>query len=154
MKKILYAVIVAAGISAVRADYLYWMVDNPVDGFDWSTAKVVMGNPGSVVGELTSSDAADLKLINGYATANIGTSYIDSTSFFIELYNQSSQKIATADIGTASTLQSFISSSLTDIPTGLSFTPSPSAFNVPEPTSGLLFLVGGMLLGLRRKRRV
>ena len=36
---------------------------------------------------------------------------------------------------------------------------APSAFgqvatyNVPEPTSGLLFLVGGMLLGLKRRRQ-
>jgi len=29
-----------------------------------------------------------------------------------------------------------------------------ATYNVPEPTSGLLFVIGGMLLGLKRKRQV
>jgi hypothetical protein len=29
-----------------------------------------------------------------------------------------------------------------------------STYAVPEPTSGLLFIIGGMLLGLKRKRQV
>ena len=28
-----------------------------------------------------------------------------------------------------------------------------TAYNVPEPSSGLLFLIGGMLLGLKRRRQ-
>ena len=159
MKKILIlSVLMVAAVA--HADYLYWMVaDNPSDGFAWDTAKVVTGD-NSVVGEMSASEMADLASVNNYASANIGaygTGYNDATSFFIELYNGSSEKIASASIGTADDLKSFISrNTMTDIPSSAAiFSPTAGSFQaVPEPTSGLLFLVGGMLLGLRRKRRV
>ena len=50
----------------------------------------------------------------------------------------------------------YLSSGAMSVPTGIN---GATAFggvaaNVPEPTSGLLFVIGGMLLGLKRKRQV
>lgn len=158
MKKIL---IVAAAITAfaAHADVLYWMVDNPTGegGFNWSSAKVVT-DTNATVGSATAENMSAIALMDAYAQANIGTfgtDYTDATTFFIELYNASSEKIATANIGTAAQLASFIDRGGYSQFSGGGFAPAASSFHaVPEPTSGLLFLVGGMLLGLRRKRRV
>ena len=157
MKKIifLFALILAG---AVNADYLYWMVDSESSqGFNWSQAKLIQ-EENHEIGTLTKAQATQLEGI-GYAYAKLygsyGSDYTDATSFFIELYNANNDKIAVANIGTYSSLSSYIfGDNSTSVFSATGFTPAASAFNVPEPTSGLLFLVGGMLLGLRRKRRV
>ena len=151
----------AAAMAAVvvHADVLYWMVDNPTEegGFNWSTAKVVTDS-NNIKDEASAELMSDLATTGAYAAADIGvfgSDYTDATSFFIELYNASSEKIATANIGTAAQLASFIDRGGHSTFSGGGFAPAASSFQaVPEPTSGLLFLVGGMLLGLRRKRRV
>ena len=155
MKKTLLALVALAGFAAY-ADYLYWMVDTPLTGYDWSTAKLV-NNSNDELGSISYSNMADLNDVGGYTYSSLGT-YDDSTSFFIELYNSSSttDPIARANIGTASSLAAYIfgNNSMAAQGTMGGFAAGPSTFNVPEPTSGLLFLVGGVLLGLRRKRRV
>ncbi len=152
MKKILLIAAVM-GIGFANADYLYWLVsENPVDGYNWSTAKVLQET--TVIDTQSANEMADIVALDTYAMAQMGN-YTDSTSFFIELYNAQDQVIARSNLGTASSLRQYISTGTFDPPIGVGFMPAAGSFQaVPEPTSGLLFLVGGMLLGLRRKRRV
>lgn len=160
MKKTLLMLVAIAGFVA-HADYLYWMVDTSsdlTDSLDWSTAKLFVGDSTTPAGTVSREVMASINEDGGYAYSNIGSAYTDATSFYIELYNGSSpeQQIARANIGTGSSLAAYIfgNNSMAAQGTMGGFAAGPSTFNVPEPTSGLLFLVGGMLLGLRRKRRV
>ncbi len=157
MKKILLTIALFVGV-AVHADYLFWMVsDNPVSGtdisgaaakFDWTSAKLVWDG-GSM--NLSSDDADLYNTIGGYAIADIGSEY-SSASFFVELYNGDTWLAKSASV-TGSALSRYITGAMSLNPvagTGWVAT----SYAVPEPTSGLLFLVGGMLLGLKRRRQV
>lgn len=79
-------------------------------------------------------------------------------SFMIELGNWDSERgpgnewmiLAVSEEGTPTSLQEFINNSI-DMQSERDWTGG--SFNVPEPTSGLLMLIGASLLALRRRRR-
>lgn len=151
MKKIIFTFV--AGIAMVAsADVLYWMVDNPleIDGVQttWTSAAFFQEST-----QLSKWDAEDMSDF-GYATANIDRSVAgyDSASYFIELYNDQNAVIAKSSaIAYSSIANSFFSPIAS--PSSITFQASAGSFsNVPEPTSGLLFLIGGVLLGLKRRR--
>ena len=163
MKKII--TILAVGVALVaNADYIYWMVDTPeasgVDiygnpaTFEWTDA--VLSVDGNQIGTLSSSDAAIYNDLGAYAYATISPSYSDSSTFMIELYSSTVHDSSTWMARTSSStdaLRAYIfgDNSMSVMPAsafGLGAT-----YAVPEPTSGLLFLVGGMLLGLKRRRQ-
>lgn len=73
--------------------------------------------------------------------------YSDS-NFFVELYNADSDMVAYSNLYSASDLADFIAGS--DSQHRYVWTPT---MNVPEPTSGVLCLLGAALLALRRKRQ-
>lgn len=134
------------------ADYLYWMVENPVDiaGSEttWASAAVYQDDT-----KLTPVAWEDMDLL-GYATSSLIGNY-STSSFYIELYNSQNDVIAKSQAIPYSALASniFADGGLTP-PASSTFMANSSTFNVPEPTSGLLFVIGGMLLGLKRKRQV
>lgn len=157
MKKILSIVAVGFCLMA-NADYIYWMVDsNPINVNDWNNNPVEVNwtsanlyVDGARIGTMTAGDWSNLDDLGGYAYTSIGT-YNPSTSTFMieliggEMYGKYS------DI--ASNLASYIfkDNSMSVMP-ATAFGQG-ATFAVPEPTSGLLFLVGGMLLGLKRRRQ-
>jgi hypothetical protein len=97
---------------------------------------------------LTSDDAALYNTIGGYAIADVGDSY-SSQSFYIELWN-GDKWLAKSSAASGSSLAQFITGSNNLNPVaGTGWVPT--SYSVPEPTSGLLFVIGGMLLGLKRK---
>lgn len=153
MKKIIFAFAILFAIES-NADYLYWMVENPaeVDGKDVSWDSAAFFQNGN---QLSKMSAAEMELV-GHGTANLGSSGYDVATYYIELYNGQDSVIGKANISYSSFAGSVFGDNDIGAPGLLNtFNASSSAtFNVPEPTSGLLFLVGGMLLGLRRKRRV
>jgi len=164
MKKSLFA-LVALTLFSVKADYLYWMItddlgthDNfvgqAIDFSTWDTAKLYVNGSyfdGSLpVGTLSSDNAANLRDFGAYAYADIGSSSSAST-FLIELWSGESYLGYASD--TYANLAQYIYKEGTMAPVVGGWMPPNSAYAVPEPTSGLLFLIGGMLLGLKRRRQ-
>jgi hypothetical protein len=172
MKKILSIATVLAAVAMARADVIYWMVSDDVANGNVSGvesaatssqnpyAKLMVtladgtGSPTMIDSKAASavSDAADW---GEYFTTTIGSAYANNSySFYVELYNGYRTEASNYDtlvsngyIAKSGSIQSPVSFA------GGSFgQTSGSTYNVPEPTSGLLFLVGGMLLGLKRRR--
>lgn len=148
MKKTLLAFTFLLAIVA-KADYLYWMVDNPADDISWDSAAIYQGD--TQLGPTVA--AADMQLF-GYSQATLLEGY-DAATYFIELYQEgNSNPVAKAKLSYNDIKSGIFGDNPIGGPGSSVFAPGAGTFNVPEPTSGLLFLVGGMLLGLRRKRRV
>ena len=159
MKKISLIAAVLLALVA-KADYIYWMVDNPAGDtgqYEWTKAYLVQSNVSADsgrIGELTAASAATLSSLDEYAYSTLGANY-DQASFFIELYNGDTF-LAQSETQTYAQVKNSIfgGNPMSPIAAGTSgFAPASSTYNVPEPTSGLLFLVGGMLLGLKRRRQ-
>lgn len=170
MKKLIFAI--AVGLSLIaRADYIYWMVDNPASGYTWENAVLTVQDDNSLYahenytlassaassdGTLSSSNASTLKDMDTYAYATIGSSSDYSGKYIlIELFNSQGEWMAGYSAA-ASSLSSYIfgDNSMSTMPATGFGQQAGATYNVPEPTSGLLFVIGGMLLGLKRKRQV
>lgn len=159
MKKLI-AIVAVILACAANADYLYWMVDTTsAEAYDYNTVKLVAD--GAAIDTITLSDMSALggatlndKLATYQSTYGLaletelkGNSY---TSFLVELWNGSDWKAQSNPISYETLLASSIYKG------GVGTPAAPASFGtyaVPEPTSGLLFLVGGMLLGLKRRRQ-
>ena len=155
MKKIIAILAVGVGLS-LQADYLYWMVNtDSAEAYDPYTA-VRLTDGVNTIDEYEFASADALKSYQsepgGYFTAE-GT-FTESQSFFVELLNGSTWKAQSGAMTYATLLaQGSIFKSGTIAPATANAA-SFGSYNVPEPTSGLLFVIGGMLLGLKRKRQV
>ena len=178
MKKII--LIISIGLALVaNADYIYWMVDNPATGtdisntaveggFNWENAVLSVQNSSAIYvnstysdassaaldgGTLSSSDASELSGYDAYAYANIGDDY-SGKYFLIELFAADGSWMAGYSVSAANSdiaKYIFANNSMSVMPAN-GFGQGVS-YSVPEPTSGLLFLIGGMLLGLKRRRQ-
>ena len=160
MKKVIFAIAIGLTIAA-NADYIYWMVDsNPMEVVDWDGQTKVSSTwtqanlyyNGSLIDSMSSTDWEDLSDIGAYAYSSFTSTMPDQTgTFMIEL-------IGGAKYGKTTELESNLAQYIFSSSTPMAVMPT-SAFGqgatyaVPEPTSGLLFLIGGMLLGLKRRRQ-
>lgn len=145
------AILALAGVA--HAGALYWQVDtSAVDSAysgAWDSAGLFVIKTGETTGEtfldgLVAGAAPTLTDLNGYES----TGY----SFYVELYNagQSVYK-GYASSYTDLLASGYISTTGVLTPTVL----ATGGFNgaaVPEPTSGVLLLIGGAMLALRRRR--
>lgn len=169
MKNIIKSLLLTAAIgigSAALADgtssYMYWMLsDMPEDTpAAWTYAKV------KVVGAADAEIAAGLSYLTAYTSgaqmfgkendgtydyisstlATIGSQYLDSSyKFIVELYNDSDDIMAySAAIMGNNVIAGSSPIGLTDNAFG--------GAHIPEPTSGLLALLGFGVLALRRRR--
>ena len=160
MKKLLTFAFAVAALACANASELWWTVNTETTSdFDWATAKLFAsadGNnfEGTQLGdEWTKAEIADW-----------GNAFTDLTgsenAFYIELYNSEGNRVATSatrvdDVrGYGAVSAAALAGSVWD---GGMSTPSPYTFSqfsanvVPEPTSGLMILLGLAALGLKRK---
>ena len=164
MKKLVLFAAVLAAMMTVRADVLYWMVsddyakDAGSSGDSTFATLYATDDNGATKHELataTGSAVADAYAYSDYFTANISSYSGSSYSYFIELVNG----VKTTPESYNNLLNNgYISVGGISTPTslaggGFGQATGSATYNVPEPTSGLLFLVGGMLLGLKRRRQ-
>ena len=132
------------------------MVDsNPIDVVDWDGTTKVSSDwtaanlyyNDELIGSLTSDAWKTFKEDDAYAYSSF-TSNNGSGTFMLELIGDKYGKIS----GLEANLGQYIFSSPMSVLPATAFGQG-ATFVVPEPTSGLLFLVGGMLLGLKRRRQ-
>lgn len=162
MKKILVGACVAFAAAFANASELWWTVSQPASDFSWDTAKIYATANGTNFGETTAIDEVSSAWMDkaGFAVTDIDGHMSSGTSFYVELWKQG-EWVATSytnlygDKGVGTVGLGALSASIGD---GMS-TPSPytgfSSFTadvVPEPTSGLMVLLGLAALGLKRKR--
>lgn len=164
MKKMRFALAAFAALAlavSARADLLYWMVDNDnlSDTFKgYAYAGIAVGGTDDHL-VITDEDGEPLGGWKVRSSAFDGEgqfadfgSHGDGYSYLIELFNEGDEKpIGVSDILTYAQLAPYIGKggvgkdALTPW-TGGTF------HSVPEPTGGLLVMLGAALLALRRKR--
>lgn len=147
MKKFLLGVLVVAAALTSQAAYLFWQVDaSTAEEFGATSYGLYATQDGlgkgteiagtSVAGQITQTD------ISAYDT---------TYSFYIELVNSSGSVVGNSEVATYESLAS------TSITSDLSAIPNLGAwhggtYSVPEPTTGLLMLMGVALVSLKRRK--
>ena len=154
MKTTLFAIATLLAL-VTHADYIYWMVDtaNVSSEYNWDNAALYQDD--AKIGTLSKSDAVALSALDSYTYATLNNPYTGS-SFFIELLNGSTSVAKSESLAyEAVKANIFTGNPMSPVAAASSgFMPAGGTYNVPEPTSGLLFVIGGMLLGVKRKRQV
>lgn len=159
MKSLLKVSLLALAFSfagTASAGTLYWQVDTSADDasyngrFAYAVLNAQNGSGSTEIAFATPTGDA----IKGMST-DLGEYGSSQYSFYVELFNSENESLYVQAPVSYDTLVAggYIN-------TSPMFTPSSgmtTGFNgaaVPEPTSGVLLLIGGALLALRRRRRV
>ena len=173
MKKALILAGAIVAFSFAQASELWWTVANPVGvsetpgggtaSTEWTTAKLYASangynTGGDLLDTVTASDMASYSEI----ITDLGAYGTAAYSFYVELfdaYDVSLGKSYVAAKQGAATYASLVSAGAIDV--GSIMNPNASAYSfdsfttqqvIPEPSSGLMMLLGMVALGLKRKR--
>ena len=158
MKKVIVAAFVVTAAVSARAGYLYWMIEQDASSdeaiqFEYATIKqdgqtlAIYSPDGFELGtEVSAGDDGYNMDDGGYAMLSGATT--GSTSFLVELWN-GSDVVGWARYGSADIAKHIVDTFNTSGGVPLYVT-QPTL--VPEPTSGILLLLGMAGLALRRRR--
>ena len=165
-KKLLTAAFAVAAAFGLQAGTLYWQINNNPNGDDYAAvavldgsgelvgyANILDGDGGDVIGNLVAAEDAMSEM--QYADIS---GYDSSYKFVVEMLSLNTDDNTWERGWTAGTPMTYaelktagyVSEGGISAGSVNSWT---SSVSIPEPTSGLLLLVGGSLLALRRKRR-
>ena len=162
IKKIVLGTAVAAMGLAASADTLYWQV---ADADPFTTATLYAIPTASAPGDGTEittelADGVSTPTGTGTSLSTVGTDitgYGSSYSFYVELYNASTGNTWSPNKNYPWTYTELYNSGC--ISTGNEIAPPSGVASggmnggaVPEPTSGMMLLIGASLLALRRRR--
>ena len=157
MKKLIMGVAaMVCGIALAEDSYLYWQInqneaEKPIE-FAYAQVKattvdgdIYVGEAMGVTGGGTARSAGPINSVFDAAAYGEGSGY----SFVVELMNSEFGVIGESTTFSYADIAPYIFSSMGQ--TGASAW-TVTAFTVPEPTSGLLFLLGLASLALKRKK--
>lgn len=160
MKKILLGLAVVSAALFAKAEYLFWQVDNTTTvagpNGDQTINYGTDYNAGVLYWTGSGTPYQKLEGINFAGTTTTDISNLNSGSFYIELGNYNNgnfEAVAHSEMITYADTAQYRTSFQTAVASmqawsGANFTPGA----VPEPTSGLMVLIGTALLGLKRRR--
>ena len=157
------ALLMAGALTAVADEYpayFYWNVSDSVADFSYAQLRLSGGDTYFKIGDTDytmvgaeTTGGATLGQTTGTVAANLGLYATSDYSFLVEVFGEDDGLLAYSDAMSYDQLYAggFIYADMSSIATGASYGVSVS--NVPEPTSGCLFLLGLAALALRRKRQ-
>lgn len=168
MKKLVFALAVIASTAVFADSYLYWMVDTStsyeyarvsVDGNYLTIYDSAFDTPYTDGGATFTDGGGSVSAANMSAAQTDGEAFYAALSsvpgastastFLIELYNDSGTFVGQQALsGNALVFYNSVTAApVVGLPT------TASSFAIPEPSSGLLMLVGCAVLGLRRRKQ-
>jgi len=159
MKKMTVLAAVLFTCLFAHADWLYWTLDfsdsaagvNPVTVAD-GTLSVYLMSGGAVASEGDTLAAG--KSVMGGGEPQIGEMEVDGTpaSYYFEMRNASNAAVYMSDTFGYGLFSAYVTSELYDKSNVWNAAVGTTWMAVPEPTSGLLVLIGLAGLALKRKR--
>ena len=161
MKKLILGIAVAvAGIqlNALAEDaYLYWQVPTGSEAetagnYSYATLYANVDGQGevSLFGEDGATFVRDVMDVAKYDLSQLGSTSV--ASFFVEYFNDQHEQVGYSDPATLLQLVQYLGNESMNPPVPQAGAWQPGFRAVPEPTSGLLMLIGLAGLALRRKR--
>ena len=160
MKRILVGLLLMAGVAAHAeySSYFYWQVDDSVADFSYAQLRLSGGSQYFTIGDTAytkvgaeTTGGATLGQTTLAVAANLGSYASSEYSFLVEVFGEDDGLLAFSDTFSYDDIAgSFVYSDMGSTLSGTAYGVSVS--NVPEPTSGVLLLLGLAALGLRRKR--
>lgn len=155
MKKVALSLTIALFAIVAKAEYLSWCVDTTSGG---DRASLYAYNSSGSYSLGNNIHLGTITSLPGYSVADI-SDYTTGYNFYIEVYNYSTGPTAGTIQGDTFTYDQLTQAGVI-LDDWTAMTSVASAWNgskavaTPEPTSGLLMLMGFAMLGLKRKKEV